>query len=700
MCVRAGGLAAVLLVLALVGGGAGSSGAARSARRPQGTIVFSSSRTGNFELYSVRADGSGLGQLTRSSTQDARAAFSPDGRRILFMRFAELDPFYIGDLWVMYADGREQRRLSRFASDPAWSPDSRWIAYSGNGKSVADAFPLVIVSPDGRRRRVIRGRYYGPSWSPDGKRLVVTTDAVDDRTDLVVMGADGRGRKTIRRNVGSGPDWLPNGLIAFSAADGGIDLVRPDGRGARRLHVPEDAEALAWAPDGRRFAFTDGGRLHVGATAGGRARDVTAKGAKGLSELAWSPDGRWLVGRRSSRRDGGHGDMLVVAADGSSSRRVTKQFSYPYGGDNQLPSWRPRGATPARLGRAPAKPSSSEVASRSTLRAAGEIMGLAADGSRVAFTVAWSPSDCPHVSSWKPGTRPVHVGWQQPCNENRGANVTIDGPLALAGTNVAWTESGGSPSTGETALFAATVRQPGDVRFLEEATNTSDQCCGGDFLGDVRGDQDLLVYDTWTECSADDPDTGSTCKAKGEPWGNKMIMNTRLWRLEGSRRVAVRAGPGSFEATSVDAGRIVVLEPGGAAAVVRADGSLVQRLSFGTTKAVSAQLSGSQVVVLTGDGLLRLYEAATGKAGRTVASPGGTLVDLDGGLAVLVDRRTVRVLRLADGHRITITPPGRGPVFAQLEPSGLFVGHTVRSGKRPGRVDFTTRARLEQRLTG
>jgi Tol biopolymer transport system component len=700
MVVRAGGLAALLLlVLALVGGGAGPSGAAPSAQRPQGTIVYSSSRTGNFELYSVRADGSATGQLTRSGAQDARAAFSPDGRQILFMRFTEIDKFYIGELWVMNADGRNQRRLTTFAGDPAWSPDSRWIAYSGYGKGVANAFPLVIVGRDGRHRRVIRGRYYDPSWSPDGKRLVVTSDP-DDTTDLVVLGADGRSRKTIRRNVGGGPVWLPNGLIAFTAADDGIDVVRPDGSGGRRLHVPKEINAFAWAPDGRRFAYTDGrGRLLVASIAGGRARDITPKGAKGLGELAWSSDGRWLVGRRSGRRRGDQGELFVVAADGSSARSITKPFSYPFGGDNELPSWRPGGAGAGRLGRAPAKPSPSEVASRSRLQAVGAVTGLAADGRRVAFTVAWSPSDCPHVSSWQPGTRPVHLDWQQPCDEDVGAEVTIDGPLALAGTHVAWTLSGASPSTGETDLYTASVRQPATVRFVEEATNTSDECCGGDFLGDLYGDRDLLVYDAWTQCSVDDPDNGSACKAKGEQWGHETIMNTRLWRIEGSRRVVVRAGRGSFQATSVDGGRIAVVEPSGAVDVVRADGSLVHRLPPPADEALSAQLSGSQLVVLTGGGLLRLYDAATGKPGKTVQSPGGALEDLDSGLAVLVRGRTVHVLRLADGHRVAITPPGRGPVFAQLEPSGLFVGYTVRSEKRRGRVDFTTRAQLERRLT-
>jgi Tol biopolymer transport system component len=81
----------------------------------------------------------------------------------------------------MRPDGTRQRRLSRYATDPAWAPDSRRVAYSSaEGKGVVDAFPLAIVSVDGRRRTLVSGRLYNPVWSPDGKQLAATTDAVDD----------------------------------------------------------------------------------------------------------------------------------------------------------------------------------------------------------------------------------------------------------------------------------------------------------------------------------------------------------------------------------------------------------------------------------------------------------------------------------------------------------------------------------------
>jgi hypothetical protein len=50
------------------------------------------------------------------------------------------------------------------------------------------------------------------------------------------------------------------------------------------------------------------------------------------------------------------------------------------------------------------------------------------------------------------------------------------------------------------------------------------------------------------------------------------------------------------------------------------------------------------------------------------------LVDLDHGLAVLVDGRTARAGRLANEYQVSTTPSGRGAVYAEFEAPGLFTG--------------------------
>src|ERR687888_552078 len=52
---------------------------------PQGRIAFTSDRTGNWEIYAMNADGTGVTNLTRDPSADDQApAWSPDGSRIAF----------------------------------------------------------------------------------------------------------------------------------------------------------------------------------------------------------------------------------------------------------------------------------------------------------------------------------------------------------------------------------------------------------------------------------------------------------------------------------------------------------------------------------------------------------------------------------------------------------------------------------------
>ena len=67
---------------------------------------------------------------------------------------------------------------------------------------------------------------------------------------------------------------------------------------------------------------------------------------------------------------------------------------------------------------------------------------------------------------------------------------------------------------------------------------------------------------------------------------------------------------------------------------------------------------------------------------------------MDGGIAVLRRADTIMLLRLDDGHSVTLTP-GQGPVLADLEPPGLYYSYKTGGG---GRVVYVPRSELLTRL--
>ena len=102
---------------------------------PRGDVImFTSDRDGDFELYTIRADGTGLRRLTETPGNDAHSAWSADGQWILFssgrMGFKDEMALYdgvpqpYGEIFAMRADGSDVRQLT----DNKWedaSPGSR-----------------------------------------------------------------------------------------------------------------------------------------------------------------------------------------------------------------------------------------------------------------------------------------------------------------------------------------------------------------------------------------------------------------------------------------------------------------------------------------------------------------------------------------------------------------------------------------------
>ena len=213
------------------------------------TIAFASKRSGNLDLYAMRADGSGTNRLTSTKEDETQPTWSPDGDRIAFARGAP------SRLFVMNADGAGAHRVTDEEAEegePAWSPDGRWLAYVRRepGSSIRE---LWLVRPDGsqpRRLTKLNGVAQAPAWSPDGRQIAFSANTTSNRFDIYTIGLDGKDARLRTSSDDSfEPSWSPDGkTIAFSAG-GAIVLIDVANGDEETLTDADDNDSSpAWAP--------------------------------------------------------------------------------------------------------------------------------------------------------------------------------------------------------------------------------------------------------------------------------------------------------------------------------------------------------------------------------------------------------------------------------------------------------------------
>ena len=136
---------------------------------PDGSkIAFESTRSGAYEIWMCRSDGSNLIQLTHFNTVTGAPRWSPDGQQIAFDSRAPGN----ADIFVMDSKGGSLRNLTNEPSTdvvPSWSRDGRWIYFAS--ERTGDWQVWKMPSAGGPAVQVTRHGGYGGFESPDGKFL-------------------------------------------------------------------------------------------------------------------------------------------------------------------------------------------------------------------------------------------------------------------------------------------------------------------------------------------------------------------------------------------------------------------------------------------------------------------------------------------------------------------------------------------------
>jgi AraC family transcriptional regulator, transcriptional activator FtrA len=202
---------------------------------------------------------------------------SPDGARIAYVCPNPI----IGDasICVANADGSAARMIVAFISDvfqdPVWSPDGKRLAYvRWTNDGTAERSHIWTVNADGSNplplTTSLPGNQNMPAWSPrlaDGSERIAFVQDVNTQPRIWSVRVDGTGLRQLGTRSDAydlQPAWSPDGrTIAFqrttpsSAAD--IWLMDADGSGERPLMpfvtLARTQLSPVWSPDGRFIAF-------------------------------------------------------------------------------------------------------------------------------------------------------------------------------------------------------------------------------------------------------------------------------------------------------------------------------------------------------------------------------------------------------------------------------------------------------------
>jgi dipeptidyl aminopeptidase/acylaminoacyl peptidase len=270
-------------------------------------LAFASSRDGDFEIYTMRPDGSDVRQLTESRSDEAMPVWSPDGTSIAYASAEDKGDALTYEIFVIRADGSNRKRLTD--NDlldflPGWSADGEVAFWRCRGRKNLPPCELLVIAPDGSgERRVFEtpnfvlssfgpfeGDVYASLLSPGANSLEeARRNAIDVDTGAVepakegIPSPDGRSRLIET-------DKDENGSCLFHDCVGHAPEIYVDDR--RLTHTTGYDHHARWSPGGHRIVFarianddTDDYELWVMNADGSCQTQLTRN-----SEWDWAPD--------------------------------------------------------------------------------------------------------------------------------------------------------------------------------------------------------------------------------------------------------------------------------------------------------------------------------------------------------------------------------------------------------------------------
>jgi Tol biopolymer transport system component/DNA-binding winged helix-turn-helix (wHTH) protein len=240
-----------------------------------GHLIYSASEDNSQTLWMMEADGSKQKQLTPAGYVDEHPTATADGRFIVFQ--SNRSGNY--EVWRMNTDGSGLLQVTKGGDNeqPSVSPDGKWVVYVSthlstrlpSGERLGTLWRVALEG--GAPLRISDGAAAWPRVSPDGQLIACEYSTLTGSPQMklaLVPIAGGQPLKLFDLPPGVtfryGLRWTPDGAaVAYRDWVNGIWRQPIEGGAPQRLPgLPEEKLfAYGWSPDGRQFAFTRGAEI-------------------------------------------------------------------------------------------------------------------------------------------------------------------------------------------------------------------------------------------------------------------------------------------------------------------------------------------------------------------------------------------------------------------------------------------------------
>ena len=248
-------------------------------------------------------------------------------------------------LIVSDQDGENEHKIMESKDpimSPAWSPDSRQLAYVSFEGSKSAIYIQTLRSGNRFVVSGVPGINGAPAFSPDGRKLVVTLGGVDGNPDIYVLDITSRRttRLTTHRAIDTEGTWSPDGRYIYFTSDrsGGPQVYRMAANGGTPERITFEGSYNArprLSPDGSRLAMVhnDRGNFRIAVMNIERKDLLVLSSGRQDESPSFAPNSDILI---YATRQRGNGVLETVSADG-----LIRQKMASGRGDVREPVWSP-----------------------------------------------------------------------------------------------------------------------------------------------------------------------------------------------------------------------------------------------------------------------------------------------------------------------------------------------------------------------